>query len=205
MKWNFFNEQFLTAAATIDEVLSDSYIPLSTGKSASDLAALRLSAWCKAACSGDWSLFSKRLQKDGLKITDVLTRFSNVRFNNSKILPDWFVDSKWIFESLVEKSNEDFSATINLYYDTVAFQELLVNVVFQAQQKVVSSTSVEFLSKEAFIGLCANLLTQLSEIAAPALYSDFSSYLKERVDVNSKSHELSNIHYLQFIATMQET
>jgi type 2 lantibiotic biosynthesis protein LanM len=208
LKEDYFNEQFLTAAATIDEVLSDLFVPLPTGKNTTDEAALRLSAMCKSACNGDWNLFSKRLQKDGLTIADVLARFSNVSYNNSKPLPDWFIDSKWVFESLTEKLNEKYSDEINLFNKPVAFQELLVGVIYGAQQKVLSGLAFkvdDLLSHGAMIGLCGNLLSQLSEISSPALYSYFCSYLKERVDVNSKANQLSNKYYLEFIAFMQET
>ena len=48
-----------------------------------DLAGRRLAAWCRAAASGDWSLFARRLQRDGLSIPDVLARFATVRRNPS--------------------------------------------------------------------------------------------------------------------------
>ena len=74
-----FYERLIVRAATIDELLSDDFEPLPGQKGDADLAAQRLAAWCRSCASGDWSLFGQRLERDGLSIGQVLTRFATVR------------------------------------------------------------------------------------------------------------------------------
>ena len=74
-----FYERLIVRAATIDELLSDKFETLPGQKSDADLAARRLAAWCQSCASGDWSLFNRRLKRDGLSIGQVLTRFATVR------------------------------------------------------------------------------------------------------------------------------
>ena len=61
-----FYERLIVRAATIDELLSDDFEPLPGQKGDADLAARRLAAWCRSCASGDWSLFGRRLDRDGL-------------------------------------------------------------------------------------------------------------------------------------------
>ena len=74
-----FYERLIVRAATIDELLSDDFEPLPGQKGDADLAARRLAAWCRSSASGDWSLFERRLDRDGLTIGQVLTKFATVR------------------------------------------------------------------------------------------------------------------------------
>ena len=69
-----FHERLMVRAATIDELLSDAFEQLPGQKSDTDLAARRLAAWCRSSASGDWSLFARRLERDGLSVEDVLAK-----------------------------------------------------------------------------------------------------------------------------------
>src|SRR5437870_3458216 len=96
-----FFERFAIRAATIDELLSDAYEVLPGQKSAADIAARRLAAWCRSSASGDWTLFSQRLIKDGLSFERILPRFAVVRRNPNIPLPSWASDAPWIESALV--------------------------------------------------------------------------------------------------------
>src|ERR1039457_973933 len=74
-----FFERFAIRAATIDELLSDAYAVSPGQKADADVAARRLSAWCRSCAGGDWTLFSRRLARDGLTFEQVLARLSTVR------------------------------------------------------------------------------------------------------------------------------
>ena len=74
-------------ATTIDELLSSHFIPQKGEKALADRAALRLSEWCKASTSGDWSLFAQRLAKDQLSLDDVLARFASIGVANAELPP----------------------------------------------------------------------------------------------------------------------
>ena len=95
-----FYERLIVRAATIDELLSDDFEPLPGQKGETDLAARRLAAWCRSCASGDWSLFSRRLARDGLAIDEVLTRFATVRRKASATPPAWIDDAIWIVTAL---------------------------------------------------------------------------------------------------------
>src|SRR5215471_15123094 len=95
-----FHERLIVRAATIDELLSDDFEPTLGQKDDADLASKRLAAWSRSAASGDWSLFGRRLARDGLAFDDVLARFSTVRRKPSAALPAWVSDVIWIEAAL---------------------------------------------------------------------------------------------------------
>jgi hypothetical protein len=82
-----FYERLIVRAATIDELLSDEFETLPGQKGDADLAGRRLAAWCRDCASGDWSLFGRRLERDGLSIGPVLARFATARRQASAAPP----------------------------------------------------------------------------------------------------------------------
>ena len=95
-----FYERLIVRAATIDELLSDDFEALPGQKGDTDLAARRLAAWCQSCASGDWSLFGRRLDRDGWAIDQVLSRFATVRRKASAAKPAWIDDAIWIEAAL---------------------------------------------------------------------------------------------------------
>ena len=95
-----FHERLTVRAATIDELLSDDFEPLPGQKGDAELAARRLAAWCQSCASGDWSLFGRRLERDGLTIGQVLSRFATIRRKASAPPPAWIEDAIWIEAAL---------------------------------------------------------------------------------------------------------
>src|SRR5271169_5061740 len=91
-----FFERLIVHAATIDELLSGDFEPLSGQKGDIDIATRRLGAWCRSCASGDWSLFARRLQRDGLSITEVLAKLATVRRSAASETPAWIDDAVWI-------------------------------------------------------------------------------------------------------------
>src|SRR5215468_5411572 len=91
-----FYERLIVRAATIDELLSDRFEPLPGRKHDSDLAARRLAAWCRSCANGDWALFGRRLERDGVSFGHVLTRFATVRRKAFAPPPLWIDDAIWI-------------------------------------------------------------------------------------------------------------
>src|ERR1700693_4817079 len=70
-----FYERLIVRAPPIDELLSDDFEPLPGQKGDTDLAARRLAAWCRSCASGDWSLFGRRLDRDGWTVAHVTAKF----------------------------------------------------------------------------------------------------------------------------------
>ena len=93
-------ESLLVRAATLDELLSADFEPLPGQQGDTDQAARRLAAWCRAAASGDWALFARRLERDGLSIGQVLTRLATVRRSAAAAIPAWLNDARWIDAAL---------------------------------------------------------------------------------------------------------
>src|SRR5712691_13446235 len=143
-----FFDRLIARAATLDELLSDGFEPLPGQKGDADLAARRLAAWCRACASGDWSLFDRRLQRDGLSLADVLARFATVRRRPSAPTPAWIDDAIWIEAALQNPGNDGAagaagaaptqapSTSKSTALEPVAFEHLLAPAVEQAQTKL---------------------------------------------------------------------
>src|SRR5471032_1481159 len=126
-----FYERLIVRAATIDELLSDDFEPLPCQKGDTDLATRRLAAWCRSAASGDWSLFGRRLERDGLAIAQALTRLATVRRKASASTPAWIDDAIWI--ELALQSSGGKADRIAAAAESCAFEHLFAPVVKQAE------------------------------------------------------------------------
>ena len=173
-----FYERLLVRAATIDELLSDDFEALPGQKDDAELAARRLAAWCRASASGDWSLFGRRLERDGLTIGQVLGKFATVRRRVSASRPQWIDDAMWIEAALrTDGTGRDISAVERDQIKTYAFQQLLTSVVEQADARLwsgISDGAIGNLEESARISLRLSLLEELSKLCAPALYELFA-------------------------------
>ena len=128
-----FYERLSVRAATIDELLSDDFEPLPGQKEDADLAARRLAAWCRSCASGDWSLFGRRLERDGLTLAQVLTRFATVRRKASASAPAWVDDAIWIEAALQSPAQTAKPLTALVPAEPCAFEHLFTPVVEQAE------------------------------------------------------------------------
>ena len=134
-----FYERLIVRAATIDELLSDEFEALPGQKGDADLAGRRLAAWCQSCASGDWALFSRRLERDGLSIDQVLERFATVRRRASSAPPAWIADAIWI-EAALQSSSTNGKVETNLSrVAPIAFEHLFTAVVEQADAMLWSS------------------------------------------------------------------
>ena len=169
-----FHERLIVRAATIDELLSNDFEALPGQKADADVAAHRLAAWCQSAASGDWSLFSQRLRRDGWTTDDVLKKFATVR-RTSTSLPAWVVDAIWIETALQSPGKNP--ARITNGFEPVAFGHLFAPVVEHATEIVwagVDRRALDNLTEAAHAGLRHSLFGELSNLCAPALYEQFA-------------------------------
>ena len=169
-----FHERLIVRAATIDELLSNDFEALPGQKADADVAAHRLAAWCQSAASGDWSLFSQRLRRDGWTTDDVLKKFATVR-RTSTSLPAWVADAIWIETALQSPGKNP--ARISNGFEPVAFEHLFAPVVEHATEIVwagVDRRAPDNLTETAHAGLRHSLLGELSNLCAPALYEQFA-------------------------------
>src|ERR1700753_1383296 len=84
-----FFEGLIHRAATLDELLSSDFEILPGQKSDVERAALRLAEWCRSSASGDWLLFNRRLERDGLSFVRALPRLATMRRRVSASTPQW--------------------------------------------------------------------------------------------------------------------
>lgn len=169
-----FHERLIVRAATIDELLSNDFEALPGQKADADVAAHRLAAWCQSAASGDWSLFSQRLRRDGWTTDDVLKKFATAR-RTSTSLPAWVADAIWIETALQSPGKNP--ALISNEFEPVAFEHLFARVVEHATELVwagVDRRAPHNLTETAHAGLRHSLLGELSNLCAPALYEQFA-------------------------------
>lgn len=204
-----FNTSLIFRAYTFDELLSLGLIHKENENIQVEIAEKRVASWCKSSASGDWKLFEKRLAKDGLQLSDVLSHFSYTFLPDSQsTMPDWAEDAQWIYTALTE--NHDSKGKIDLDKTRpVAFQEILLailpNAILEVQRRIPPD-SLNYFTSQARSDLYVALLKQLSELIAPLLYKLFIEHLKglssDRKLLPSDLDTGSN-HYEAFIQSLK--
>ena len=170
-----FYERLISRAATIDELLSDVFEVLPGQKSDADLASRRLAAWCQSSASGDWSLFGRRLQRDGWSIDEVVKRLATIRRKASAPLPGWVEDAVWIEAALQGPEKRATPASDDR--EPCVFEHLLDPLVAQAAERLWSELDTRTtgnLTTSARACLHHSLLRALSDLCAPAIYERFA-------------------------------
>jgi len=171
-----FYERLIVRAATIDELLSDDFEPLPGQKGDTDLAARRLAAWCRSCASGDWSLFGRRLDRDGWTIGQALSRFATVRRKASASKPAWIDDAIWIEAALQSPTKNTKTIAAFEQTEPCAFEHLFTPVVEQAEALLWSDINARVfdnLNESARACLRLSLLKELSSLSTPAIYERF--------------------------------
>jgi type 2 lantibiotic biosynthesis protein LanM len=203
-----YYERLIVRAATIDELLSDNFEPVPGQKGDADLAARRLAAWCRSCASGDWSLFSRRLDRDGWAIAQVLSRFATVRRKASASPPAWIDDAIWIEATLQSQTKNAAPIAALEHAEPCAFEHLFTPVVDQAEAQLGSNIARAFdnLNDSARACLRHSLLKELSSLCTPAIYERFVKARKtsELPSDPAKPQQRPGIsHYDQFVADMK--
>ena len=203
-----FYERLAVRAATLDEVLSDDFEPLPGQKGDADLAARRLAAWCRASASGDWSLFGRRLDRDGFAFAPVLARLAAVR-RTSAALPSWIEDAVWVEAALQDAGGNATPFAVSDKTDPCAFEELFTPLIAQADARLWSGLDARVgdnLNEAARASLRLALLRELSSLGTAALYERFAKARNasspQHDAAEPAQHNGSSI-YDRFIAEMQ--
>lgn len=176
-------ERLVIRSATIDELLSDRFEVLPGQKTDSELATYRLGAWCRAAASGDWGLFERRLKRDKLNLSDVLAKFASVRLSSTAAAPWWLADAIWI-DAALRRPLADRKHLSNAQ----PFGGLFVSVVEDAETSLWRELGTHVAEKFTATGrasLGQGLLDQLCELAAPALYEKFVLFRGCNAEISS--------------------
>jgi type 2 lantibiotic biosynthesis protein LanM len=203
-----FYERLAVRAATLDEVLSDDFEPLPGQKGDADLAARRLAAWCRACASGDWSLFGRRLDRDGLAFAPVLARLAAVR-RASAAPPSWLEDAVWVEAALQDTRGKAAPPLAPDNADPCAFEQLFTSVVEQADTRLWSGLDARVgdnLNDGARASLRLALLRELSNLCTPALYERFAKARNASSalhDAAGPAQQNGTSRYDRFVAEMQ--
>ncbi|HET7910727.1 MAG TPA: DUF4135 domain-containing protein, partial [Pseudolabrys sp.] len=204
---DFFSERLISRAATIDELLSDGFEAIPGDKDHAGVGQRRLAAWCQSAAGGDWSLFERRLRRDGLDSAGVLARLTAVRRKPAVPTPRWVADATWILPAL-EATTTSAAQESGDQTEPVAFEHLLAGVVENAEALLrsgVSDKATANLTASAHDCLRRALLVELSELAAPAFYERFSAMRDAAETVETaglRQHSQASL-YEKFVADMR--
>ncbi len=203
-----FYQRLVVRAATIDELLSDDFETLPGQKDDADLAAARLAAWCRSCVSGDWALLSRRLDRDGLSIGQVLARFATARRKASAIAPQWIDDAIWIEAALQSPVKDRDAASAPERAEPCAFEHLFAPVVEQAEALLwagIDARASDHLTESARACLRQSLLKEMSRLSAPAIYERFAKARAGATpaDAPKQQQGAATWHYDRFVAAMQ--
>ena len=204
-----FYERLIVRAATIDELLSDDFEPLPGQKGDTDLAARRLAAWCRSCASGDWSLFGRRLDRDGWTIGQALSKFATVRRKASASKPAWIDDAIWIDAALQSPTKNTKTIAAFEQTEPCAFEHLFTPVVEQAEALLWSDINARVfdnLNESARACLRLSLLKELSSLSTPAIYERFVLARKASGTppaAAKQQQEAGTSRYDQFVVEME--
>jgi len=199
-----YYDRLIDRAATIDELLSDDFEAIHGEKDSAGFGQRRLSAWCQSAASGDWSLFGRRIERDGLDSSGVLARLTAVRRKPTAPMPLWAADAKWILPAL-EAPAKPGARRPAAQAEPVAFEHLLTGVVESAealQQSGLGDKTAANLKAPAYDCLRRVLLTGLSELVAPALYERFSA-MRNAAETTGLRQDSRTAFYEKFVSEMK--
>ncbi len=164
-------------AATLDELLSDNYEAVPGQKSDSDRAGQRLAGWCRAAASGDWALFSRRLERDGLSLATVLPRLATTRRHPDAAAEAWLADACWVLDALQRPAATSGPDAGYVAQTPCAFEQLLLGLVADATSRLRSATTPTALlhvTASAQQDLSDMLLEQLADLCTAPLLEGFA-------------------------------
>lgn len=178
-------------------------------KGDADLAGRRLAAWCRDCASGDWSLFGRRLERDGLSIGPVLARFATARRQASAAPPAWIHDAIWIEAALQNPAQGVEPLAAAVAAEPCAFEQLLAPLVERAEAQLwdgIDARSSGNLTESARACLRLLLLKQLSDFCSPVLYESFSKMRdagRMPADATQRPPSGEPSTYVRFVGAMQ--
>ncbi|KAB2847593.1 MAG: type 2 lantipeptide synthetase LanM, partial [Hyphomicrobiaceae bacterium] len=198
-RMSLVDDRFIVRAATIDELLSDEYVPLRGEQRDADTAGSRLAAWCRASASGDWQAFRRRLDRDGLSFEHVLARFSTVVRTASAPLPRWVGDARWIEVALQGNGRSPPARTSGF-----PFEDVFATVADEAELRLrgaVGQHALDGFALSARESLRSLLLDKLCSLCAPALYARFVEARRSQTAISPAAGmtQPSRALYEQFI------
>jgi type 2 lantibiotic biosynthesis protein LanM len=204
-------ERLILRAATIDELLSDALEDSPSQNGDADLATRRLAAWRHASAAGAPPLFARRLERDGLSLTEVERRFAGACSHPSASLPPrlnaWLNDAIWIEAALKEAARAPHG--VDTDRQVYPFETLFAPLIERADRLVWSDLdagAAAIFSQSALACLRQSLRAAIAELCAPALYEGFAKMRNAGAtpeDGNPPAQNAGTSRYRQFVADMR--
>lgn len=198
-----FYERLADRAATIDELLSDSFASSPGRTGDTELATQRLTAWCRSCANDDWSLFDRRLHRDGLTKEQVSTRLATAGRRAGVLPPAWVGDAIWI-ETTLRTAPHATAKAVRDSSEPFAFEHLFTPLVDEAEFLLWPDGVSANFAASGRTSLRRTLLRELTDLCAPVLYERFT---KARAGAPQpiSDGETGASHYDQFVVGMKQS
>jgi type 2 lantibiotic biosynthesis protein LanM len=142
-----------------------------------------LENWCQVVAQGDWEVFRKRLQWDGIELNTSCSSLNSVPVAQEQPLPDWITTlkemivtaSQWQSEPRQPRSIAPFPLCIKSK-NPLPFEDILLPLIDVARQKLlaqVHSSALELLLPDAYLELERSLLISLVNFCDKSLEKEF--------------------------------
>lgn len=206
-----FHERLAVRAATIDELLSDSFEPWAGANDQPDLTARRLAAWSRSCAANDPALFARRLERDNWSIAQVQARLNGVRRRESAPLPAWIEDAIWI-EAALHDHRQEFGfgteAGTEIAAEPYPFEHLFASLVAQAERRLWADLEARVSANLTATGrasLRQALFRALSGLCTAALYERFAKARSAGAATAgaAQPHDRGTAGYNRFAAAMK--
>ena len=192
-------KEFYQKSVTFDELLSDQFLTITANTEQLNAAKLKLSSWCETTFRGDWTLFTKRINRDNLDVDFIIKRFANSRIVGDTKLPEWLDDINWIYEKLIQKvKNSDDEWIIKKHINTIPFIQIYLNLINSSYTKLLKRLKIHnkiYISNNARLDLKSNLLKTISDICDECLFH----YFKKNLQLNNNTFKNSSSFTIKHI------
>jgi type 2 lantibiotic biosynthesis protein LanM len=150
--------------------------------------------WCQIVAQGDWKVFQKRLQWDGLNINTARSNQNSIPVTGEQPLPDWTTtlkniiktSSQWTLEAKQPKlpiADALFPISVDSE-NLLPFEDLLLPLIHVARQNLLTHLAtlsdnhlpLEVLLPEAYLTLERSLLISLTNLWDKTLEEEFSNF-----------------------------
>lgn len=198
---------FAVRAATIDERLSSQYETLPSLKADADLAAARLAAWCQSAASGDWTLFAKRLRRDGLSMEGIMPRLGSVALAADAKAPTWAEDAAWLLPAMLAALPADQIDGLRDDKAPQPFEDLYFGLALAAEQRrdrVLPKSALGRVNPAVRRQMARDLVKTATGLCAMALFEIFAQRRQEW-SMAMSSTDQGRALYDRFVEEMRQS
>ena len=199
-------------ASSISERFNGDFLPDKIAEN-EDVIKNRLENWGKKIAKGDWELFQKRFDWDGIELGNIRQLLGSVNLKNKQELPEWVTLLQEVL-SYINTLETDFKkdasfSKYKLFQVNYPFEEILCPFILIAKKRLIERVGFiyDFLTQKAVSRLELNLLKDLSWIASNALYLEFSIFRYKKISslerlVLELDEQKSTKIYEEFISSL---